>query len=252
MQLSKNIIFITGGSSGIGLALAKVFLELRNTVIICGRNLEKLEVVKNKYPGIHTIQCDITKGDEVRLALEKTESDFNGLNILINNAGVQYNYDFHGDNNALKNIDDEININFLAQVKLTKLSLPFLMKQPESAIINVSSGLGIVPKESAPIYCATKAAMHIFSKSLRYQLEKTPVKVFEIIPPLVDTDMTRGRGKGKISPETLAEEVINSLKKNNYEIRVGKVKVLFLLNRFLPSLAEKILRKGTGEDYKQK
>ncbi|GBE18310.1 putative oxidoreductase [archaeon BMS3Abin16] len=118
------------------------------------------------------------------------------------------------------------------------------MKQPEAAVINVSSALGIVPKESAPVYCATKAAIHSFSKSLRYQLEKTPVKVFEIIPSLVDTDMTRGRGKGKISPETLAKEVIKGLKKDNYEIRVGLVKILFLVNRVLPSLAERVIRNG--------
>jgi short-subunit dehydrogenase involved in D-alanine esterification of teichoic acids len=243
MKLGNNTIFITGGSSGIGLALAKAFSALDNTVIVCGRNLEKLESVENSYP-IHTIQCDITKEDEVQQALGKIKTEFNGLNILVNNAGIQYNYDFYEDENALEKIEDEISINFLAQVKLTKLFLPILMKQPEAAIINVSSGLGIVPKESAPVYCATKAAVHIFSKSLRYQLEKTPVKVFEIIPSLVDTDMTKGRGKGKISPETLAKEVITNLEKDSYEIRVGKVKLLFLINRLMPSLAERILRKG--------
>ena len=244
MKLTKNVVFITGGGSGVGLAIAKAFLDLQNTVIVCGRNLDKLESVKDKYPGIHTIQCDITKEDEVRQALEKIETEFKGLNILVNNAGIQYNYDFYGDETALEKIDDEINTNFLAQVKLTKLFLPILMKQPEAAVINVSSALGIVPKKSAPVYCATKAAIHSFSKSLRYQLEKTPVKVFEIIPSFVDTDMTRGRSKGKISPDALAKEVVKDLKKDNYEIRVGLVKILFLVNRVLPSLAERVIRNG--------
>jgi len=243
MKLSNNIIFITGGSSGIGLTLAKAFLDLQNTVIVCGRNLEKLEFVKNKYPDIYTICCDITKKDEVQQALEKIKMEFKELNVLVNNAGILFNYNFCEDDNAIKKIEDEIGVNLLALIKLTKLFLPILVNQPESAIINVSSGLGIFPKKSAPVYCATKAAVHIFSKSLRYQLEKTPVKVFEIIPPLVDTEMTKGRGGRKISPETLAKEVICNLKKDNYEIRVGQVKTLFLIHRFFPSLVERIYKK---------
>ena len=243
MKLSNNIIFITGGSSGIGLALAKAFLDLQNTVIVCGRNLEKLEFVKNKYPDIYTICCDITKKDEVQQALEKIKMEFKELNVLVNNAGILFNYDFCEDDNAIKKIEDEINVNLLALIKLTRLFLPILVNQPESAIINVSSGLGIFPKKSAPVYCATKAAVHIFSKSLRYQLEKTPVKVFEIIPPLVDTEMTKGRGGRKISPETLANEVIQNFKRDHYEIRVGQVKTLFLIHRFFPSLVERTYRK---------
>lgn len=244
MDLTKNTVFITGGSSGIGLSIAKAFSDLQNTVIVCARNQEKLESVKNKYPDIHTIRCDITKKDEVQMALEEIETRFSSLNILINNAGLQYNYDFYEDENAVEKIDAEINLNLLAQIRLTKIFLPVLMKQSKAAVINVTSALAIVPKESAPVYCATKAAMHSFSKSLRFQLEKTQVKVFEVLPPLVDTDMTKGRGKGKISPDHLAAEVINGLKKDTYEIRVGKVKILFLINRLLPALAEKLIRGG--------
>ena len=231
MKLTDHIVLVTGGSAGIGLALAKAFLDLQNTVIVCGRSAERLETVKNKHPRIHTIQCDIRGKDDIEQILKTIKSDFGGLGILINNAGIQYNYDFLKDGDALGKIEDEIDTNLLAPVKLAKMVLPILMEQSEAAIINVSSGLGIVPKEAAPVYCATKAALHIFSKSLRYQLEKTPVKVFEIIPPLVDTNMTKGRGKGKISPEALAKEAIAGLKKDNYEIRIGKVKILFLVSR---------------------
>jgi short-subunit dehydrogenase involved in D-alanine esterification of teichoic acids len=243
MKLSNNTIFITGGGSGIGLALAKTFLDFKNTVVICGRNLEKLEAVRNKYPEIHTICCDITKEDDIQKALEQIKMEFEDLNVLVNNAGIMLNYNFWEDDNALKKMEDEIGINLVGLLKLTKLFLPILMNQPESALINVSSGLGVFPKKSAPVYCATKAAVHIFSKSLRYQLEKTPVKVFEIIPPLVDTEMTKGRGGKKISPEALAKEVITSLERDNYEIRGGQVKMLLLINRFLPSIIEKIYKK---------
>lgn len=244
MILTNNIVLITGGGSGIGFALAKAFLDLQNTVVVCGRSSSKLEIVQNRYPGIHTVQCDLKRDDDIRTLLQKIQTDFNGLNILVNNAGIQYNYDFYNDEDALRKIDDEVSINFLALAKSTRLFLPLLMRQQAAAIVNISSALGLVPKESAPVYCATKAATHIFSKSLRYQLEKTHVKVFEVIPPLVDTDMTKGRGKSKISPASLATEIINGLKKDNYEILVGRVKMLFLINRLVPKLAEKILRNG--------
>lgn len=113
-----------------------------------------------------------------------------------------------------------------------------------AAIINVSSGLGLVPKASAPVYCATKAGMHIFTKALRYQLESTNVKVFEIIPPVVDTDMTRGRGRDKISPEQLVEEFWGNFKKDMYEIPIGKIKLLKTINRFFPGIADNIMKKA--------
>ena len=142
-------------------------------------------------------------------------------------------------------INEEIDINFRAIVHLTKLFLPVLMKAPQAAIINVSSFLGIVPKKSAPVYCATKAALHAFSKSLRYQLEKTNVKVFEILTPLVDTDMTKGRedDMSKMSPTILAREVLANIEKDNYEIRPGRSKMVLLFNQFFPSIAENIAKK---------
>jgi len=245
MELNKNTVFITGGASGIGLALAKEFLNYENTVIICGRNPDKLELAKERYPGLYTIRCDVSNMNEIHQTLEKIKSQFGGLNILVNNAGIQYRFDFYEDENTIEKIDEEIDINFRAVVHLTKLFLPILNKATEAAIINVSSFLGIVPKKSAPGYCATKAALHAFSKSLRYQLENSPVKVFEIITPLVDTDMTRGREDDmkKLSPESLVKEVFRSLESDNLEIRPGKTSVVLFLNRFFPSLAEKIAKK---------
>ena len=124
--------------------------------------------------------------------------------------------------------------------------MPLLEKAPEAAIVNVSSGLGIVPKKSAPGYCATKAAIHAFSKSLRYQLEKTSIKVFELFPPLTDTDMTRGREDDihKESPDFVANKFFSKFAKNHYEIKPGLMNIMLLqINRFLPSLAEKIAKK---------
>lgn len=245
MKMSGNTIFITGGSAGLGLAYAETFLEKKNKVIICGRNETELAQVKQAHPDIHIIKCDVTKANEVEGMLREVQKKFSDVNILINNAGIQYNYTFHDDPDALRKIDEEIDVNFRAVVKLTRLFLPLLMKQNAAAVVNISSPLAIVPKESAPLYCATKAAVQIFSRVLRYQLEKTPVNVFTILPPLVDTAMTKGRGeKLKISPEVTAVELIRGMEHDHYELPIKKAKLLLFVYRWMPGLAYKIMRKG--------
>jgi uncharacterized oxidoreductase len=240
--VSKNKILITGATAGIGEALLNKFLSLDNHVIALGRNEAKLKELARKDKRIIPFTCDISKSedlDELIIFLEQNHPD---TNILINNAGIQYNYHFEEEAQLLGKIEHEINVNLIAPLKLIALLLPILKLNDNAAIVNVSSGLGLVPKKQAPVYCGTKAGIHIFSKSLRYQLDH--IRVFEIIPPLVDTQMTEGRGKGKISPEQLVDEFIAAFKRDRYEINIGKVKLLKFLNRWLPSLAESIMKKG--------
>lgn len=245
MKLSGNTVLITGGGSGIGLALAKALVRHgSNTVIVCGRNTKKLEAVHAQNPVIFTFPCDLANDQDQQGLAETIAQKYPNLNILINNAGIQHNYRFPDGRSHLDVIEEEVNINFLAHVKLTDRLLPFLMRQSHAAIVNVTSALAVVPKQSAPIYCATKAAMHGFTKALRYQLESTPVRVFEIIPALVDTEMTQGRGNGKITPEALASEALRGIQSDRYEIRIGKTKLLFALHRLVPSIAERIIKKG--------
>ncbi len=215
-----------------------------NEVIVCGRDTKKLETVHTENPAIDTFPCDIASDHDQRRLVEYISQKYTNLNVLINNAGIQHNYDFSDTKNHAGLIEEEVNINFLAHVKLTDRFLPVLIQRPSAAIVNVTSALALVPKQSAPIYCATKAAMHNFTKALRYQLEDTPVRVFEIIPALVDTEMTKGRGKSKITPEALATEALRGIESNKYEIRIEKTKILFALNRFLPSVAARIIRNG--------
>ncbi len=245
MNITGNTVFITGGASGIGLALAHGFLSRDNDVIVCGRNQEKLQQAKERYHGIRTLRCDIADQDDVHAAVEQLLADGLSPNILVNNAGVQYRYDFLTGQGVGQKIDEEIDINFRAVVRLTGMFLPILRKAPESAIITISSFLGIVPKKSAPVYCATKAAVHAFSKSLRYQLEGTSVSVYEVIAPLVDTDMTRGREDGAptMSPEALAVSVLQALEKDVYEIRPGRSKRTLRLHRVFPRLIEAALKR---------
>jgi uncharacterized oxidoreductase len=242
MQSSQNTVFITGGSSGIGLALAKELVGLQNTVIVCGRDQQKLDAVRQRYPQIHTIRCDITDSEQLQRIVDTVQKDFPRLNLLINNAGVQYRYDFSVGKDVLTKIDKEIAVNLAALMKLTHLLLPVLARQPEAAVVNVSSLLGFIPKKSAPVYCATKAAVHAFSKALRYQLADATIKVFEVVPPLVDTAMAQGQAELKIAPEVLAQEVLQGIRTDRYEIQVGRTKGLMLLNRLFPAVMDSMVR----------
>lgn len=244
MKLSDNTVLVTGGGSGIGLALASAFATRGNRVIVCGRNAAKLAAVRAENSAIDTFPCDIASDQDQHRLVEHITQKYPNLNVLINNAGIQHNYDFSDTRSHTGLIEEEVNINLLAHLKLTDRFLPTLMRRPSAAIVNITSALAVVPKQSAPIYCATKAAMHSFTKTLRYQLEDTSVRVFEIVPALVDTDMTQGRGKGKITPEALAAEALRGIESDKYEIRIEKTKILFALNRILPSVAEKIIRNG--------
>ena len=244
MKVTGNTILITGGSSGIGLALAKRFLKLGNKVIITGRNEEKLKQIKEELPGIHCFVGDLTHKSSLDELVLLMEQEYPDLNILINNAGIQYNYSFVDEPDLSYKIDYEISTNITAPIKLTGFLLPILLKNQNSAIVNVSSVLFISPKASASVYCASKSAIHSFTKTLRYQLETTDTKVFEIIPSLIDTPMTEGRGKSKISAEQLTDEFFRNFKKNKTESYIGKTKLLNLIQRISPRLSDKIMKNG--------
>lgn len=244
MIVTGNTVLITGGSSGIGLALAKRFFSLKNKVIITGRNISKLEQVRKDYPGILIFSGDLTDKNSLDELILYIEQQHPGLNILINNAAIQYNYNFTDEPNLSYKIGYEISANITAPITLTGLLLPLLLKNNNSAVVNVSSGLFIAPKKSASVYCAAKSAIHSFTKTLRYQLENTNTKVFEIIPALTDTPMTAGRGKSKITPEQLTDEFIRNFKTDKLESYIGKTKMLKLINRFSPDLADRIMKNG--------
>lgn len=240
MKLSGNKILITGATAGIGLALLEAFLEKDNQIIALGRNEEKLNALASKDARIIPFVGDLNQKtclDELVLFIEQKHPD---LNILINNAGIQYNYHFLEQAHLTSKIEQEIKVNLIAPIQMIGLLLPTLEQNKNSAIVNVTSGLALAPKMMAPVYCGTKAGLHIFSQALRYQLDN--VKVFEIIPPLVDTAMTAGRGKGKISPQQLVNEFLQAFKKDTFEVNIGKVKWLKIIQRISPTLASKIMK----------
>ncbi|PCI00361.1 MAG: oxidoreductase [Flavobacteriaceae bacterium] len=243
MKLNNNKILITGATSGIGRALAERFCLLGNQIIAVGRNEIRLEELTRFDNRITSFKCDISSQSELNRLIAFIKKEHKDLNVLINNAGIQYDETLLDKTYSLQKIEDEISTNLTSPIKLIHSLIPVLQSNSNSAIVNVSSGLAFVPKATSAVYCGTKAAIHIFSKSLRYQLAK--IKVFEIIPPLVDTEMTKGRGKGKISPQKLVDEFIKAYKNNSYEVNIHNVKLLRIIHRISPTIADKIMKGGT-------
>jgi uncharacterized oxidoreductase len=227
MKLSGDTVLITGGATGIGFAIAERFAKLGNTVIICGRRQDKLDAAKAKIPSLHTIRCDISVDGERTSLLKAIESDSNGLNILVNNAGIQRFISLKGGREELLKVDDEIDTNLKAQIHTIAMFIPLLSKR-ESAIVNVTSGLGFVPMARFPIYSATKAALHSFTMSLRHQLKGTSIKVFELIPPTVHDTELKGKPIEKaewtVSASEVADALVDGMVNDAQEIPVGGTK----------------------------
>lgn len=228
MKTSNNTILITGGATGIGLALAELFIKNNNEVIICGRRAEMLDQAKEKFPQIQTKVCDLSDRNQRVDLYKRVINKFSSLNVLINNAGIQRPVDFIKGEADYDKAHEEIMINFDAVVHLSMLFIPHLLKQNESYILNVSSGLGFIPIALMPVYCASKAAVHSLTITMRHQLRNTSIKVIELIPPIVDTDLDKGerdkrgmKNKG-ISPEEYASETFEKLKTDINEITVGQ------------------------------
>lgn len=188
MKMSGNTVLITGGTSGIGMALAERFLALGNTVIISGRRESKLQEMKARFPKLHTIVSDAGSPHDREELAKRISQKHPNLNILINNAGIQRKFNFQKPEAWIETAS-EIDINFGGPVHLTALLLPQLLKQKEAHVVNVSSGLAFVPLAHMPVYCATKAALHSLTMSLRKQLSGTSVSVTELIPPAVKTNL---------------------------------------------------------------
>jgi uncharacterized oxidoreductase len=178
---------ITGGGSGIGRGLAEAFHKLGNQVIIAGRRQEMLDQTASGNPGMKAIVLDMADPASIDNAVQKLTAHFPELNVVINNAGIMRPEDVK--KGAVADAEAIVTTNLLGPIRLTAALLPYLLEQTSATIINVSSGLAFVPLAMTPTYCATKAALHSYSQSLRYQLKDTRVRVLEIIPPWVATEL---------------------------------------------------------------
>ncbi|MBC7659242.1 MAG: SDR family NAD(P)-dependent oxidoreductase [Chitinophagaceae bacterium] len=220
MQLSGNTILITGGGSGIGLGLALRFLE-NNEVILCGRDAEKLNAAKALHPRFHTIQCDVSHEEERKRLFQTVKKDFPKINVLVNNAGIQRRVDVTTDE-PWAETQSELAINLEAPMHLARLFIPYFETRSHACIINVTSGLAFAPMALMPIYCASKAALHSFTLSLRHSLLAKNIEVIEIIPPAVNTDLG---GKGLhdfgVPLDEFSDGIFQGLKEGRTEIAYG-------------------------------
>jgi len=244
---------ITGGTSGIGFEFAAQFLKLGNTVLVTGRNLNKLEQAQRSLPGIHTLQSDLTNTASIRLLFDSVIERFPELNVLINNAGIMRKINLLDQENGLEDISREIETNLTGTVRMVKQFLPHLNRQEFATIVNISSGLAFVPLPIAPIYCATKAGVHSFTQSLRVQLKGTRISVFELAPPMTRTPLFMGdiraddvNGIRMMDVSKMVGQAMRGFEKDRLEIRPGLSNVLKVMSRIAPQFILKRLSEAAS------
>lgn len=189
MNISGNTILITGGGSGIGRSLAEAFQKLGNNVIIAGRRRQVLDDTVAANPGMQAVILDIENLDNIRSFANTVAEKYPKLNVVIHNAGIMRRENLLAQPGDLETVDATLATNLLGPIRLTSALLPLLQKQPKATIMTVSSGLAYIPLALTPIYCASKAAIHSYSQSLRYQLKSTNVEVIELVPPYLQTEL---------------------------------------------------------------
>ena len=239
MKTTGNTVLITGGSAGIGLALAERLIAEGNNVIITGRNEARLQAAAEKLGGkVTAIAADVSNADEVEALVERISKDFPNLNVVINNAGAASAYKLDTEADAFANAQEEIVTNYLSIIRLTDKLLPVLKNQAESALVNVSSIAAFVPNIYIPTYSASKAALHSYTQSLRLTIADTSVKVFELMPPLVNTDFSKDiGGENGIAPSVLADDLIEAFANDTFEIHTGATADIYKLNQSDPAAA---------------
>ena len=235
-------VVLTGGTSGIGLEMVRL-LTPRCTLLVLSRPGPRLDALRERYPDVHTLPVDLSDPRQVETVADSILDRFPEVDALIHNAAVQRTPRFLDDDFAYEAMVPEIHLNLTAVCSLSYLLLPALIQDGRQTVIaNINSGLALAPKTDSAVYCATKAAMDSFSRSLGYQLEATNVRVCQAFLPLVDTPMTAGRGSGKISAEQAARDILRGVESGRARIDIGKVKLLRFLLAVAPGLARSIMK----------
>jgi len=236
MQIAGKLALVTGGTDGIGLALARLLKQKGASVIVCGRRAALLESARAE--GFEAIETDLSLEAGVSALFDQVKA--RPLDIVINNAGAGVDYDLSQPID-LDAVDRTIFLNLNAPIHLAALLVPQLKSRPAAALVNVTSGLAIAPRAGGPVYCGTKAGLRSFTKAIRHQLRETNVRVIEALPPVVETALTQGRPGKKMSAEACAREIVRAIEKDRIEANVGQVKLLKLVHSISPRLAEAVM-----------
>lgn len=240
MRTTGHKVLITGGTRGIGLAIAERFAAAGNDIIVVGSSTESIADVLNSHPGWTGYACDLANANDRSSIIRELNKCHTDLSVVVNNAGIQADSAILGGD--LEALQREIAINIEAVAHFCQALVPLLQNNSETALVNVSSGLAIAPKASAPVYCASKAFIRSYSVALRYQLEELGISVFDLAPPLVATDMTAGRNEGAMSVEGLAASFWTAWASDQFYIPAGQTRLLEFVHRLSPRLARRIMK----------
>ncbi|MCB9168412.1 MAG: SDR family NAD(P)-dependent oxidoreductase [Flavobacteriales bacterium] len=239
MRLNDRIIVITGGTSGIGQCLARTLRNKNNEVIVLGRAGEKLDRMADE--GFATVPCDLGQAGSIEDAAHQVAQRWPRVDVLFNNAGVQYNYDLTSEVLPIGRIHREIDIDLSGQVLFTQLMLPLLARSDRAVLVNTTSGLGAYPKTDGLVYSAAKAGMRSFTVGLRNALRGTSIRVLELMPPVTDTGMTAARDEQKMDPQAFVEIALPQLERERKIATTRQLRLFLLIARVAPGLARWIL-----------
>jgi uncharacterized oxidoreductase len=240
MKLTGRTILITGGTSGIGLELARQLAAQRNTVLITGRDAQRLAATKSQQP-VHTYVCDAGNPSDIQQLQRTIAVEFPKLDTLINNAGIMRNLDLNRAQ-ELTEVTRELDVNLKGPVQMVQAFLPGLKARPSALIVNVSSGLAFIPFPLSPMYSAAKAGIHAYTRCLRAQLARTSVRVVELAPPGTETPLFRGefekemKGQKGMDVQALVKQAISGIESGKTEIRPGLSNILYILSRIAPRI----------------
>ncbi|MBW8755597.1 MAG: SDR family NAD(P)-dependent oxidoreductase [Sphingomonadales bacterium] len=237
MHLSGKRVVVTGGTDGIGAALIRALRDRGANVVTSGRTPERIAAARAE--GFEVIEADLSAPAGVAALIAGLEG--REIDILVNNAGAGITHDFRLGPPDEDRLDLGIFLNLNAPIHLIVRLMPKLLARPEAMVVNVTSGLAIAPNGGGPVYCATKAGLRAYTQALRHQLEGTSVHVLEALPPLVDTRMNAGRGRGKMSAQECARQIVRAMERGAAEANVGLVRLLRLAYSISPALARRIM-----------
>ena len=243
MNSTGNTVLITGGSSGIGLALAKRLIASGNEVVVCGRDRGRLDAAQAELPGLMAIQADVADPASRVALVAQVQSRFPNLNVLVNNAGLLHVCDMTAPLHVGQ-LADEIAVNLMAPVHLISVLLPAMRRHPSCTVANVSSGYVFLPSARTPLYSATKTALHVYTRGLRYQFAGSGIQVTEVMPPATDTAMASHYTGAKMAPEQVARHIVDGLVDGRDEIVIGVSRWAKLLARAAPETAFKLLNRA--------
>lgn len=245
MNIQNNTILITGGTSGFGLEFASRLRALGNEVIITGRNPQKLQEVKQKLPGVHAIQSDVSKAEDIIRLYEEVTKQFPALNIIINNAGEMRKISLHH-THELSDITREIEINLMGPIRMIQQFLPHLKTKSTAAILNVTSGIAFMALPVSPIYSASKSGLRAYTQALRVQLKNTGIRVIELVAPGSSTPLNDKfmnddgfNPKALMAPEKIVDAAIKGMQSDKEEIYPGLAGVMRIASRVAPGFLMK-------------